>query len=77
MRISYHKLLKLMIDNDMKKKDLQALTSLSASSIAKLSRDETISMDALIKICSVFGAQFSDVVEIVYDNVDEQKQTNV
>lgn len=76
MRISYHKLLKLMIDNDMKKKDLQALTSLSASSIAKLSREETISMDALMKICSVFGAQFSDVVEIIYEDEDGQKRAN-
>ena len=62
MRVSYHRLLKLMIDKNMKKKDLQALTGLSASSIAKLSRDEMISMDALMKICAVFGAQFSDVV---------------
>ena len=67
MRISYHKLLKLMIDKNMKKKDLQALTKLSPSSIAKLSRDEMISMEALLKICSVFDAQFSDVVEIIYD----------
>ena len=37
MRITYHRLLKLMIDKNMKKKDLQALTGLSASSIAKLS----------------------------------------
>ena len=68
MRISYHKLLKLLIDKNMKKKDLQALTKLSASSIAKLSRDETISMEALLKICSVFEVQFSDVVEIIYDD---------
>ena len=66
MRISYHRLLKLMIDKNMKKKDLQALTGLSA----KLSRDEMISMDALMKICAVFGVQFSDVVEIVYENTD-------
>ena len=62
MRVSYHRLLKLMIDKNMKKKDLQAL--------AKLSRDEMISMDALMKICAVFGAQFSDVVEIVYEKAD-------
>ncbi len=70
MKISYHKLLKLLIDKNMKKKDLQALTKLSASSISKLSRDETISMEALLKICAVFGVQFSDVVEIIYENDD-------
>ena len=67
MKISYSKLFKLMIDRKMKKKDLQEKTGISASSVAKLSRDEYVSMDVLIKICAVFGAQMSDVVEILYD----------
>ena len=70
MAVTYKKLWHILLDRDMKKKDLQALTGLSASSIAKLSRDEMISMDALMKICAVFGVQFSDVVEIVYENTD-------
>ena len=69
--ISYKKLFKLMIDRDLKRKDLQRLTGISASSIAKLSRDEYVSMDVLIKICSVFDAQMSDVVEIIYDTPKE------
>ena len=71
MAISYKKLFKLMIDRDLKRKDLQRLTGISASSIAKLSRDEYVSMDVLIKICSVFDAQMSDVVEIVYNTPKE------
>lgn len=71
MPISYKKLFKLMIDRDLKRKDLQRLTGISASSIAKLSRDEYVSMDVLIKICSVFNAQMSDIVEIVYDTQKE------
>ena len=71
MTISYKKLFKLMIDQDLKRKDLQRLTGISASSIAKLSRDEYVSMDVLIKICSVFSAQMSDIVEIVYDTPKE------
>lgn len=71
MAISYKKLFKLMIDRDLKRKDLQRLTGISASSIAKLSRDEYVSMDVLIKICSVFDAQMSDVVEIIYDTPKE------
>jgi len=69
--ISYKRLFKLMIDRDLKRKDLQRLTGISASSIAKLSRDEYVSMDVLIKICSVFDAQMSDVVEIIYDTPKE------
>ena len=71
MTISYKKLFKLMIDRDLKRKDLQRLTGISASSIAKLSRDEYVSMDVLIKICSVFDAQMSDVVEIIFDTPKE------
>ena len=71
MTISYKKLFKLMIDRDLKRKDLQRLTGISASSIAKLSRDEYVSMDVLIKICSVFDAQMSDIVEIIYDTPKE------
>ncbi|HQC82592.1 MAG TPA: helix-turn-helix transcriptional regulator [Bacillota bacterium] len=67
MKVSYKKLFKLMIDKKMKKKDLQELTGVSASSIAKLSRDEYVSMDILVKICAVFQAQMSDVVEIIYE----------
>lgn len=68
MTISYKKLFKLMIDRDLRRKDLQQLTGISASSIAKLSRDEYVSMDVLLKICRVFKAQMSDIVEIIYDN---------
>ena len=71
MTISYNRLLKLLIDKNMKKKDLQAATGLSASSIAKISRNEMISMETLIKICSVFKVQFSDAVDIIYESNSE------
>lgn len=71
MKVTYKPLFKLMIDREMKKKDLQNATGISASSISKLSRDEYVSMDVLAKICSVFQVQFSDVVEIVYEDEGE------
>ncbi len=67
MKVTYKPLFKLMIDREMKKKDLQNATGISASSISKLSRDEYVSMDVLVKICAVFQAQLSDVVEIIYE----------
>lgn len=71
MKVTYKPLFKLMIDREMKKKDLQNATGISASSISKLSRDEYVSMDVLAKICAVFQVQFSDVVEIVYEDEGE------
>ncbi|MDD3693472.1 MAG: helix-turn-helix transcriptional regulator, partial [Oscillospiraceae bacterium] len=49
MSVSYKKLWKLLIDRDMKKKDLQAAAGISPSSISKLSKNEYVSMDVLVK----------------------------
>lgn len=71
MKVTYKPLFKLMIDREMKKKDLQNATGISASSVSKLSRDEYVSMDVLVKICAVFQVQLSDVVEIIYEEKGE------
>ena len=51
MEVSYKKLWKLLIDKDMKKKDLQALAGISWASVTKLSKNETVSMEVLMKVC--------------------------
>lgn len=71
MKVTYKPLFKLMIDREMKKKDLQNATGISASSVSKLSRDEYVSMDVLVKICAVFQVQLSDVAEIIYEEKGE------
>jgi len=53
------------IDRDMKKKDLQAAAGISPSSIAKLSKNENVSLDVLIKVCSALDVNFEDVIELV------------
>lgn len=65
MAVSYKKLWKLLIDKDMKKKDLQAAAGVSWASITKLSKGETVSMDVLIKICKALECDIGDIVEIV------------
>ena len=61
------KLWKLLIDRDMKKKDLRALTGLSSSTIAKMTKNETVSTDVLVKICGVLGCDVGDIMEVVPD----------
>ena len=51
MEVSYKKLWKILIDKDMKKKDLQAASGISWASVTKLSKSENVSMDVLIKVC--------------------------
>ena len=67
MKVSYKKLWKLLIDKDMKKRDLQETAGISSSSIAKLSKNEYVSMDVLVKVCTALNVDFADVIEIVSD----------
>lgn len=67
MAVSYKKLWKLLIDRDMKKKDLQKLSDISASSVAKLGRNETVTTQVLEKICVALNCELSDIAEIRND----------
>ena len=65
MDISYKKLWKLLIDKDMKKKDLQVSAGISWDSVTKLSKGETVSMDVLIKVCKALDCNIGDIVDII------------
>lgn len=64
MSVSYKKLWKLLIDRDMKKKELRELAGISPSSIAKMGRNENINTDVLVKICSALHCDVGDIMEI-------------
>lgn len=65
MEVSYKKLWKILIDKDMKKKDLQAAAGISWASVAKLSKNETVSMDVLMKVCKVLECNIGDIVDLI------------
>ncbi len=67
MEVSYKKLWKILIDKDMKKKDLQSQASLSWATVTKLSKGETVSMEVLAKICKTLDCNIGDVVDFVKD----------
>lgn len=72
MKLSYKKLWKLLIDRDLKKKDLCELSGVSSTSIAKMGRNENVNTDILVKICDALNCDISDIAEIVSD---EEKNT--
>ena len=74
MKVSYKKLWKLLIDRDMKKRDLQETAGISSSSIAKLSKNNYVSMDVLVKVCTALNVDFADVIEIVSDEKIEGEE---
>lgn len=65
MEVSYKKLWKLLIDKDMKKKDLQAEAGISWFSVTKLSKGEPVSMEVLMKVCKALQCDIGDVVELI------------
>lgn len=68
MAISYKKLWKLLIDKDMKKKDLQKLAGVSSASITKLGKNENVNTEILEKICTALACDISDIMEISDDS---------
>lgn len=65
MQICYKKLWKLLIDRDMLKKDLAAKAEISSTSIAKLSKNENVNTEILVKICNALHCDISDIMEMV------------
>ena len=65
MAISYKKLWKLLIDRDLKKKDLVALSGISQSSVTKMGRNENVNTDVLVRICRALNCDIGDIAEIV------------
>ena len=65
MGVSYKKLFKLLIDRNMKKKDLQQLAGLSPASVTKLAKDEYVSMEVIVKVCSALQVDVGDLMEVV------------
>lgn len=67
MAISYKKLWKLLIDKDMKKKDLQKAAGISATSITKLGKNENVNTEIIEKICTALHCDVCDIMEMIDD----------
>ena len=66
MAASYKKLFKMLIDREMKSKDLAAKAGISPATLAKMKKDgATISSDVLVKICTALDCTINDIVDII------------
>ena len=64
MPFDYKKLWMLLLEKDMKKKDLEEQAGLSSATIAKLTKGETVTTDVLERICRVLGCDVGDIMEL-------------
>lgn len=71
MEISYKKLWKVLIDKDMKKKDLQAAAGISWASVTKLSKGESVSMELLMKVCKTLECNIGDIMDLIPEEKEE------
>jgi len=67
MAVSYKKLWHILLDRDMKKKDLQSAAGLTSYAMNKLSRDEDVTTEILGKICKALDCTTDDIMEFVSD----------
>ena len=75
MAASYKPLFKLLIDRNMKKKELAERAGLSLATITKMGKDgTTVTSDVLVKICVALNCQIGDIMEIVPDNNTKQNE---
>ncbi len=71
MAVSYKKLFKMMIDKDMKKKELCQLAEISPATVTKLVNGNNVTMEVIEKICLGLDCNIEDIVEIVKDSSPE------
>jgi len=71
MKVSYSKLWKLLIDKKIKKTHLRKITGMGTTTLARLGRDEQVSMDILMKICSALNCTVNDILDFLPEKTDK------
>lgn len=72
MKVSYKKLWKLLIDLDMKKKDLCALAGISPASVTKMGKGGHVTTEILSRVCTALNCQVKDIMELIPDDPSPQ-----
>ena len=65
MKFSYSKLWKILIDKKMMKKDLMAKATITSSTMAKMGKDQPVSMEVLGRICEALDCNIGDIVDYI------------
>ena len=68
MKISYNKLWKLLIDKNMTKTDLRLQSDIATTTLAKLSKNEQVSMEILFRICETLVCKIDDIIEFIKED---------
>lgn len=76
MAVSYKKLWKLLIDRDMKKKDLAELAGISSFTISKMSAGNNVTVEVLGKICKALNCKLDDIMEFIPEDDEKEEKAD-
>lgn len=65
MDVNYNKLWKLLIDKNMTKTDLRIKADMSTATLVKMSKNEIVSIDILLRICRVLECNVGDIIDVI------------
>lgn len=64
----------MLIDKEISKSDLRQKTGIAPSTFSKMSNNEYVSMDVLVRICRTLNCQISDIVEVEYEEMAGKRE---
>lgn len=70
--ICYNRLWKLMVDKNINKTQLKDIAHISTNAVAKMSKNEYVSLDTIVKICYALDCEIEDVIEVVIERQENQ-----
>lgn len=65
MTVSYNKLFKLLIDRNIKRSEFRKTIKISPNTMTKISNNEYVSMDVMVKICNELKCDIGEVMEVI------------
>lgn len=65
MDLSYNRLFKLLIDKGLNKTEFAKEVGISSNTLAKLSHNEFVSMEVIVRICRKMGCTVDEILEIL------------
>ena len=71
MTLNYNKLWKLLIDKGMTKTEMRLKADISTTTLAKLGKNETVSMEVLLKICKVLECNVGDIMDVINEEATD------
>ena len=71
MKLSYNKLWKLLIDKGMTKTEMRLKADISTTTLANLGKNETVSMEVLLKICKVLECNVGDIMDVINEETED------